>query len=367
MGVRKLVAVVAAAGVAVVLGGGLASAATERITRTVSGGQCSTTVPGHPPVDGGSGIKVTMDVPTTAVVGVPTDPVPWEATGHGSVHWGPGSALYAALVAEGATTLSATTTTSVYLGGDRMQERVTLRLTGTAPIDAETVTTTGSGQFPPMTFSHPSPYNVMLLHPGGASSSITPLKADGTPTSFGTLRFGCLLSPMIDTWHRVDVLPAPTTVEHPVTGHARLAGADVALGAGTLALTESTDKAVTGTLALPATATVDQHLFGVFPTTARLRVTPGPVTGSLSSGLSTQAAVVVSDLSVLGLKLVGGTDSCASTTTIALTAAEAFSLERGGELTGTFDVAPFTGCGAFTPLVDSLLAKPANTITLTTG
>ncbi|OLR94795.1 hypothetical protein [Actinokineospora bangkokensis] len=312
-------------------------------------------------------MSVEMDVPTTAVAGVPTEPVPWRARGSVSLRWATAPGLQEALIAEGATTLSGSASVRVYLGGDRVREFVDVEVTGTAPIGADSVSLSASGQFPPMVFASPGAGNPMLVTPGGVGSGITPLKADGTPTSVGTVGFWCMVTPILETWHRVDVLPAPTSAEHGVSGQARLAGADVDLGAGTLALTETADKAVTGSLALPATGTASLRLLGIIPAAARVRVVPGPITGTLASGLSTQATVQVSELSVLGVRVVGEKTPCTSTTTIALSAAEAFTVQAGGTLTGTFDVGAFTGCGAFRPVVDHLLAKPGNTITITTG
>ncbi|WP_035279243.1 hypothetical protein [Actinokineospora spheciospongiae] len=306
-----------------------------------------------------------MSVPDTAVVNQPTASIPWRASGSTNLDLSAKSPLTAYLVAKGAASVSLTGHVDLQYYGVSGTDRHPITFTTTTPLPAASTQVEGSGELPPFLFTRVGPQVTAMYH-GGSGVSVTPLKADGSPTSIGTIPVLCLGSPWFEPWHNVNVLPGPTSADYAVTARAGVAGTEVDLGAGSLALTEALDKSVTGSLDLPDSGTAALRLLGVIPATASVRVTPGPVTGSFADGFTAPATVTVADLSILGIPLLRDQNTCQSTTTLALTAGDGLAINHSGSLTGNYDLPAFTGCGYYTGLVSSLFSGNGNTITATT-
>ncbi|WP_156757348.1 hypothetical protein [Actinokineospora pegani] len=356
-----LAAIATAAGSVVLLTSGPASAGTVRIERTGSRPLCTVTAAGVSSADWSGDFNVTLDLPDTAVVNVPTAPSPYSATGSLRLNMAPGSPLHDVVAAAGATTIAAEYVVPL----DHTQgspSSVSFALSGTAPLGADTLSLNGSGELPPLTFvgigeRHTLTYWLTF------DWTLTPLKADGTPTALGDLGVSCIPPPPGGfSWHTVQVLPAPAPVKHVVSATTGLAGGQTDLGQGSLTLNEGS----TGTLALPDTGTASPTLFGFFPASAMVRLTPGPLTGT-PTGLTAPLTVSVPDLAVLGLPLLKGKTSCTSKTTLTLTQAEGFTVANGGTLNGTYDLPAFTGCGPHNGLVSSLFSRPGNTLAVSTA
>jgi len=365
---RRLVAAFAAiattAGVATALGAGSASAATVEITRSNSM-SCSVDMPGLPKFKTSMGVTVTMSVPDTAVANQPTAPIPWRANGSVDLDLSEKSPLTAYLVANGAASVSISAGASLLYFGASNGGDQSLSFAATTPLPATSTWVEGSGELPPVLPTAVAPGQIGLYH-RGSGVSVTPLKADGSPTSIGDIPFLCIGSPWLAPWHTINVVPGPTSADYAVTARTAVAGTEVDLGTGSLALTEAVDKSVTGSLDLPESGTAALRLLGVIPATAGVRVTPGPVTGSFADGFTAPATVTVADLSILGIPLLRGQNTCQSTTTLALTAGDGLAINHSGSLTGNYDLPAFTGCGPYTGLVSSLFSGNGNTITATT-
>ncbi|MEH3053020.1 MAG: IPT/TIG domain-containing protein [Patulibacter minatonensis] len=105
--------------------------------------------------------------------------------------------------------------------------------------------------------------------------------------------------------------------------------------------------------------------FGVLPVTAKLQLLPAPVTGSLANGqltASVKTRVKVSKLSVLGIRLGGGS-TCQTKNVSSIPLRGALGA-AGGSLSGTFSISDLIGCGAFTNVISPLTAGKDNAIAL---
>ncbi|MCG8919958.1 hypothetical protein L6E12_29725 [Actinokineospora sp. PR83] len=334
------------------------------ITRSGGSSSCAVDLPGLPRIETSMGVTVTMSVPDTAVVNQPTAPIPWRASGSIGLDLSEKSPLTAYLMANGAASVSISASTSLLyyrVGG----EPHSLSFATTTPLPAASTLVEGAGELPPFLFTTVGQGQTAIYH-SSSWVSVTPLKADGSPLPIDDLPSFCLGSPWFEPWHTVDVLPGPTSADYAVTARAGVAGTEVDLGAGSLALTEAVDKSVTGSLDLPGSGTTELRLLGVIPATASVRVTPGPVTGSFADGFTAPATVTVANLSILGIPLLRDQNTCQSTTTLALTAGDGLAIDHSGSLTGSYDLPAFTGCGFYTDLVSSLFSRNGNTITATT-
>ena len=149
----------------------------------------------------------------------------------------------------------------------------------------------------------------------------------------------------------------------------------MALGPGTLTSTINlhTGAITAATLTLPAaTASFDE--FGFIPVQATTTLTQdGKATGK--SNLKTGAVKVTSKVTLQITKLtVGGIPIpvgryCRTSTPISITvkSGRGFSLVGGGDVTGTYTIPQFRGCGLATLLINLTIPGPGNTITLTLG
>jgi hypothetical protein len=209
------------------------------------------------------------------------------------------------------------------------------------------------------------------VYEGGFGVAITPKKADGSLTKYGTIGFACPLSPYFPQVHQYTVLPAVQHADLSATGTTRIAklGTDAPIGPAPFAVDhDRRTNAMTGTLGA-STATIPFKLFGSVPATATVRFTPGAVTGKLEGGVLTAEApltITVTDLAVTGIPIVSGSTTCAANTTVTL-AGQGFSLTGGGTVAGEYAIPALAGCGPFTALVNALVAGGGNTLVVNAG
>ncbi|WP_156757347.1 hypothetical protein [Actinokineospora pegani] len=359
-----LAAVAIAAGSAVLLTNGSATAAETIRLEKEQTIYCNPTLPGLPEVRGYSAMYVRMDVPASGVVGQRSAPIPWQASGVLQFDLSEGSVLRTAFEQEGATSYLTEYEARFFLN-EGYRELVRLRFSGETELSTGQARASGSGELPGLLPTGAGRDRVAIAS-NYHSVQITPRKADGSPTSYGTIQVMCVHSPDIPAWYWYDVVAAPTSTEHVVTARTETAGGATDLGAGSLTLTKGAAGAVTGELALPQTGTAAPPLLGVIPAAAEVLLTPGPVTGT-ATGLTAPVTVTIPGLAVLGFPLFKDKTTCTATTTLTLTPEAGFTVVGGGTLTGRYDLPAFTGCGAFTPLVTSLFSHPGNTVAITTS
>ena len=150
--------------------------------------------------------------------------------------------------------------------------------------------------------------------------------------------------------------------------------ATLPLGPGKLvAHVNASTGAVKATLSLP-NATGSFTEFGIIPVTATAHfINNGPTTGTinLSTGAVTSTSHItmqIVSLSVAGIPVPVG-PSCETSTpaVVQVTSQPGFNLVKGGNLAGTYTIPQFANCGLATPLINTTLTGPGNTITLTLG
>ncbi|EWC63634.1 Chitinase [Actinokineospora spheciospongiae] len=373
MRVRRSLAILAAAAVAVgtaaAVGGaatGAPAADTTTVTRTF-GANCPLRLPDHPaPLDSIGQFSVDLDVPTSAVVGQPTAPIPWRGQASSDLDLSEGSVLRTALTAAGATSLTATMQIRlIYYTLSGSGERHDVEFSSDLPLTAGAITMAGSGTLPPLEFTRPQARSTVVWM-GGYTILLTPRRADGSPTGYGTFNSFCLIPPSFFPWIDLPVLPAATTATHTATATGRLGRTPVDLGTGSLTLTsDSATDAVTGALDLPTTAAVSTRALGVIPTAATVRLTTDPLSGTVPGALRSRATVAIPDLSVFGIPVLRGSTTCRSTGPLTLTPGADFAPATGGALTGTFETPAFSGCGAYGGFLGSLFSGKGNTLTIT--
>jgi hypothetical protein len=117
-------------------------------------------------------------------------------------------------------------------------------------------------------------------------------------------------------------------------------------------------------------STVTRTVLGgrLFSATVRL-VADSPIAGGLDHQSRMSATVrveaVIAAVRAAGRTLIsGGSCRTATQAIVPLSSRPGFDLERGGRLVGRYDRPPFTGCGWLTPLVNLLVAGPANAIVI---
>ncbi|MBC6451739.1 5'-nucleotidase, partial [Actinokineospora sp. HBU206404] len=120
-----------------------------------------------------------------------------------------------------------------------------------------------------------------------------------------------------------------------------------------------------GDLTLPSTK-INFSLFGFLPAQANVKIVPaGKVTGTIAADGSVKSDVAV-DLVLVNVKVfglsIGGGPSCKSSTSVALASNPGFNPVSGGTLAGSYEIRPFTNCGMFTSVINSLAAGPGNTL-----
>jgi hypothetical protein len=272
------------------------------------------------------------------------------------------------------------------------------------PFDAVAV-----GSAPPVTFPNPGTTTISV---GNFSTTLTPRNASGGETGLGTFTSDCTLNPGQNTLlHTVEVAPPTTTeptttttttttttgptttttttgpttttttappnepvrITYDVDGSTTIAklDSDLPLGPGTLAAElDLLSGDFTADLDLPR-STGSFTLFNLLPAKATVELTQqGRTTGTLADGTVTARSSVViglTDVRVLGVPVVTPTHRCRTTTPadIGLTSGPGFDPIAGGTLSGTYTIPRFESCGLVTPVVNSSIPGPGNTIDLT--
>ncbi|SFP51667.1 hypothetical protein SAMN05421810_102818 [Amycolatopsis arida] len=152
------------------------------------------------------------------------------------------------------------------------------------------------------------------------------------------------------------------------TTHIAKTDSDVELGPGTF--TAAVDVAtgdLTGQLDLPKTTTTFKVL-GFVEVTSDVEFVPaGPATGKIVSGkvnVETPLNVRLSNVRTLGLPFPPVGENCATGTPvrIALESGPDFNPLRGGKMSGTYEIPEFADCGLATPLINTLVPGPGNTL-----
>lgn len=166
------------------------------------------------------------------------------------------------------------------------------------------------------------------------------------------------------------------TVRYPVTGstYLKAVNSTASLGPGKLTTTVNfSTGGLTASLVLPP-ASVSFTELGLIPVTATTAfIQDGPTTGTLnlSTGAVTTTSRItlrVTALSISGLPVpVPPKCQSASPASVTVNSQPGFSVANGGNLSGTYTVPPFAGCGVLTPVLNLTVPGPGNTITLTLG
>lgn len=169
------------------------------------------------------------------------------------------------------------------------------------------------------------------------------------------------------------------TVAYPVHGstHLKAPNTTVSLGPGTLRSTVNlASGTLTASLSLPA-AKASFKQSGLIPVSATTEfIQDGAATGkiNLNTGALTSTSKIIlkiTSMSVAGVPVAVGR-SCESATpaVIKVSSRPGFNVVSGGKLTGTYTIPPFAHCGLLgllTPLINTSITGPGNTITLTLG
>ena len=360
---RGLAAVSAAAavtGVVVLVGAGPANAADATLTLNYT---CPF------PLIGNQNLVVTIDaqLPDSAVQNQPTPQFAFSAA-----VTVPATATQG-LTLVGATSVSGTATASSTLADGSLSLPLSVPLTVPAtPVPASgAFTVNSSGTAPSVSLPNAGTASITV---GDFSTTLTPVKADGTPTGLGTFTSACTQvagqNNVLATFP-VTAAPPPTTTTAPPTTttappttttappttttappttttapptttttappptttttqpppgnltinysvngstHLKALNSDAKLGPGTLPI--SLDLATgnfTGDLSLPNTSTTFT-LFGFIPGSAKIRLIPAAkVTGSFSNGVvkaDAKETIRITDLSIFGLPIVRNSSTC---------------------------------------------------------
>ncbi|MBP2471701.1 hypothetical protein JOF53_000573 [Crossiella equi] len=266
-------------------------------------------------------------------------------------------------------------------------------------------------------FALPNPGRT-TIDVGDFVTTLTPKKADGSPTGLGTFESACTIKrtdpPQKTRLYEVDVAPGggqpttttsttvPTTTSSPTTkptttqptttqptttttnppsdleityalnGTSNITklGSEVVLGPGTFAAKVNlTSGNLSGDLALPRTK-AKFTLFGILSGESVVELRPeGKTTGTFQNGVvksSSKVTVALPDVRVWGIPVYLG-DACKTVTPadIALTSGPNFNPTVGGTLAGAYEIPAFQGCGDFiTDIISAVTSGPNNKITL---
>ncbi|ACU36100.1 DUF6801 domain-containing protein [Actinosynnema mirum] len=354
----------------------------------------------------------TTNLPDSAVVGQPTP-----ATNVTAVATVPATATLG-LSLVGAKTVQGTAiaNTSINNAGTTQGVVANMTIPSTAVPSSGSFNTTATGSTPPVTFSKAG---TTIITVGNFSTTLTPRKADGSLTGLGTFTSNCTLKAGQQTeLHRFQVSAAgvqvaqreapavskgsssdsdeeparpafhaqspapeaaqddplpPLRLDFGVTGASSIKklGSSLPLGPGTLgADVDLATGTFTGDLALPD-AKGEFSLFGFLPAKATVRLIPrGPTTGVISEGAvtaTTKVDIKLTDVRVLGIPVVGGPLLNCTTTepsTVTLSSGPGFDPLLGGPLSGDYRIAPFSGCGLATVIVNGTIPGDGNTLAL---
>jgi hypothetical protein len=319
------------------------------------------------------GFSITLDAPTEATAGVPTERIPYRGTGTTSLDLAEGTPLRTALVSAGATSFDIDVTIGVAYYGTNLPDPATSPRWSKSgiPLLGEVVTSvSGEGTLPPMVFADAGT-RIGLMYASSFGVTITPRKADGSATAYGTLAGYCLAQPWFQEWNRVEVVAPAFHKEFNARTTTRLAHAtgDADLGDGGFAVDgDRVTGTFTAALSLDKSQPVSFRLLNLIPATAVLRVSsPAHVTGS-THGTDISATVPLAfdltELSVFGIPTLKESKTCRSLTSVDLTG-HGFSFEHGGVLRGVYRLPPFADCGISARQANLFLSADGNTMTFT--
>jgi hypothetical protein len=165
------------------------------------------------------------------------------------------------------------------------------------------------------------------------------------------------------------------TVKYKVTGSTFLKSINTtaSLGPGTLKSTVNLSNGkLTASLALPP-ATVSFKELGLVPVTATTEfVQDGATTGQLNvstGAVSTTSKIILklTNMTVAGLPVPVPSSCQSAPATVKLKSLKGFSVVNGGNLSGTYTIPKFAGCGVLTPVLNLTIPGSGNTIALKLG
>ncbi|HET6288816.1 MAG TPA: DUF6801 domain-containing protein [Amycolatopsis sp.] len=228
--------------------------------------------------------------------------------------------------------------------------------------------TVATGSVPTITLAKPGKTTLTI---GDFTTRLTPKKADGSFTGIGSFTSDCALDPGQDpVLLSFELGGKPAGHRYTVAGKTGLE----ALGAAA-PLTGSFDLNPTAATVFSGgpvfdKAHADFRLFGFLPGSADLEfVADGPQGGDLAgTGFVARSrfTTVLPLVTLVGMPVSSGPGCRTSApSTAELRTGDGFTMAAGGTLTGTYSLAPLTGCGAFTPYVSSLVQGDGNTFELT--
>jgi len=267
--------------------------------------------------------------------------------------------------------------------------------------------TVASGPVPTATITKAGTTTVSV---GGFSTTLTPKKADGSPTGLGTFTSDCTLDPGQDAQlvsFQVSDGPPPTTTtttpppttttttppptttttttappttttapggitySYGIKGRSVLKSlhGTVPISGGITAKLDLGTGKYTADLALDPT-TARFSMFGFIPVTTRIAFQPeGKTTGAVTNGAldaTSKLTIKMPRISVFGLP-ISRSKACGASkpSVVRMTSGPGFDVLKGGTLSGGYAIAPLTGCGPFTGFISALASGPGNTIDLT--
>jgi len=165
-----------------------------------------------------------------------------------------------------------------------------------------------------------------------------------------------------------DAAGPPVHTRYAVSGTTHIAkpDADLELGPGQFDMdTLAGPDTFSGTITLPP-AKVTRSVPGVGEVSGTVTLGPGKAGGSVAGGFSGSATwpVRLSDVRVNGAPYDVG-DACRTAEPVRTElASDDFAAGRGGRLTSTYVLGAFTGCGSATPVMNTVIAGPGNTLVL---
>ncbi|MEV7096118.1 hypothetical protein AB0M80_25030 [Amycolatopsis sp. NPDC051045] len=165
-----------------------------------------------------------------------------------------------------------------------------------------------------------------------------------------------------------DAAGPPVYSKYTVDGTTHIAkpDADLELGPGQFDMyTQIGSYTFYGTITLPPVK-VTRSVPGIGKVSGTITLGPGHAEGSVFSGFSGSATwpVRLSDVRVNGAPYdVGAECGTAEPLTTELRSDD-FAAGKGGHLESTYTIGAFANCGAATPLVNSVVPGPGNTLTL---
>ncbi|WP_410663885.1 DUF6801 domain-containing protein [Amycolatopsis sp. lyj-84] len=270
----------------------------------------------------------------------------------------------------GAATIEGTAAAGVTLvNGDAnpFPVRIPLNVAKTGLPPSGTFSTVATGSVPTVTLAKPGKTTLTV---GDFTTRLTPKKADGSFTGIGSFTSDCTLDPGQDpVLLSFDLGDKPAGRQYTVAGKTgvKALGATAPLSGG-FDLSATSATVFTGGPAFDK-AHADFRLFGFLPGAADLEfVADGPQGGDFAgTGFVARSrfTTVLPLVTLIGMPVSSGPGCRTSApSTAELRTGDGFTLAGGGALSGTYSLAPLTGCGAFTQYLSSFVQGDGNTFDL---